>query len=211
MKINASMLWFITMACLISHAQAATVWDEASNGDFSNSGLSPTSVNVATGSNVVIGSTGNAGQGIDRDYFRITVPAGTELSSIMLLGNTSVSGGSSFIGMQAGSQVTVSPTGAGVENLIGLGHYGNDQIGTDILPAIEVNRTGPFPSGTYSIWVQDTGGPATYGFDFVITAAPAAAMADAPLPEWAYALLAVLLLGSVFGAGVKHRVLRRAR
>ena len=153
-------------------AQAVTVWDEAVNGDFSNDGLATTPVPVQLAANRIVGMTGDGGQGIDRDYFRFTVPVGAELKAIKLLDNTQVSGGASFIAIQAGPQITVTPTGNGVENLLGFAHYGNDQIGTDILPAMAVKFTGALPAGTYSVWVQDTGGPASYGFEFVIAAVP---------------------------------------
>jgi hypothetical protein len=42
----------------------------------------------------------------------------------------------------------------------------------------------PLQAGTYSVWVQDTGGPATYGFDFGVTSSVV------PLPP------ALLLMGS---------------
>jgi hypothetical protein len=176
-------------------ARAATVWNEAINGDFANNGLTPTAVTFAAGPgvNTVLGSTGNSGSGVDRDYFTFVVPSGTVLSALKLLNNTAVSGGVSFIGIQPGPQVTVSTSGAGAENLIALGHYGNDQIGQDILPSIRVG-SGPLPAGTYTAWVQDTGGPATYGFDFVITAVAEQASADAPLPAWMYIALAVALI-----------------
>lgn len=176
-------------------AHAATIWDEASNGDLSNDGLSPTPLVISLGSNRVLGSTGNSGQGTDRDYFVLTVPAGAALTQILLLPNTSVSGSVSFIGMQAGPQLTVTPTGGGVEHLLALGHYGNDQIGSDLLPSIKLGSPGPLPSGTYSVWIQDTGGPAFYGLDFV-TSSVASAQAPA-LPKWGLVLLG-LLLASIY-------------
>src|SRR5882724_1688564 len=102
-------------------AHAATIWDEASNGDLSNDGLSPTPLVMSVGSNRVLGTTGNSGQGTDRDYFKFTVPVGAKLTSIVLLPNTAISGSVSFIGIQAGPQLTVTPTGGGVESLIALG------------------------------------------------------------------------------------------
>lgn len=153
-------------------ASAATVWDEASAGDFSANGLAPTPVVMALGSNTVVGSVGDSGNGIDRDYFRFTVPDGAALNSILLLPNTTVSGGASFIAIQAGPQLTVSPTGVGVANLLGFAHYANDQIGTDLLPTLALNFTGALPSGVYSVWVQETGGPAAYGLNFGIAAVP---------------------------------------
>jgi len=179
-------------------AWAGTAWDETANGDLSNNGLSPTSVNMAGGDNIVSGLTGNPGTGVDRDYFTFTVPAGTALTALRLLGNTSVNGAVSFIAIQAGPQVTVTPTGGGVEQLLGLGHYGNDQIGTDLLPSIVLGGyTGSLRAGVYSIWVQDTGGPASYGFDFVLTSTPGATT-DGPMPIWALVALAGALFAGVW-------------
>lgn len=190
----------LTIAMLglsVATAHAATRWDEASNGDLSNHGLSPTPLTVAVGSNQVLGTTGSGSQGVDRDYFSFTVPAGAALTSIVLLPNTAISGSVSFIGIQPGPQLTVTPSGGGVEQLVGLGHYANDQIGSDLLPAIEVGPVGPLPAGTYSIWVQDTGGPASYGFDFVISSVAVSAQAPA-VPGWGLLLLG-LLLALIYG------------
>jgi len=190
----------------VGTARAATAWDEATKGDLSNDGLSPTAVVVGLGSNRVLGTTGNSGQGIDRDYFKLTVPTGMALTSIQLLSNTAVSGGVSFIGMQAGPQLTVTPSGGGSENLIAWGHYGNDLIGTDLLPLIELTAAHPLPSGVYSVWVQDTGGPASYGFDFVLSAVATAATPAPALPPWAALLLAgSLALGFFVTAGQSRK------
>lgn len=154
------------------NAQAATAWNESISGDLSNDRLAPTVVSVGLGSNLVLGTTGNNGSGVDRDYFSFIVPDGSVLKAIQLLGNTSVSGGASFFALESGPQILTTPTGAGVENLLGFAHYTNDEIGSDILPLIEIGFSGALPSGQYSAWVQDTGGPATYGFDFQIAAVP---------------------------------------
>lgn len=55
-------------------------------------------------------------------------------------------------------------------------HYGNDMIGTDLLPTLVFSSGGVLPSGDYSLWVQETGGPVSYGFDFVISSVT-------PIPE----------------------------
>ncbi len=151
-------------------AQAATGWQESTQGDLSNNGLEPSVVPVSTGSNIVTGTTGNPGTGIDRDYFTFTVPVGQQLSKIILAPDTSVSGGASFFAMQAGPQLTVSPTGAGVQNLIGFLHYTSDQFGTDILPLVHAG--GPLGSGTYAAWIQELGGSVNYSFDFQLLRAP---------------------------------------
>jgi len=155
----------------------------------------------------VLGLTGDHGQGVDRDYFKFTVPAGSTLTAIKLLPNTAVSGGVSFLGMQSGPQLTVTPSGGGQEQLIVLGHYGNDLINMDLLPELKRSTTKiPLPSGTYSVWVQDTGGPAEYGLDFVISAPAAAAMPAPSSPWWG-----LLMLGVLLGSVVYFRAARLTR
>ncbi len=155
---------------LVVAAQAATVWDESVSGDLSSNGLAPTPLSFSFGPNTILGTTGDSGQGTDRDYFTFSIGANQSLTAITVLGNTAVSGGFSFMGIQSGPQLTVPPSGAGGTNiLIGYAHYADSDIGTSILPIITPGNLG---SGTYSVWVQDTNGPASYGFDFVISAVP---------------------------------------
>jgi len=87
----------LLLASGVSSVYAATVYNEAISGDLSNSGLTPTAVTVALGSNQVFGTTGLAGA-LDRDYFSITVAPGLQLNAIMVLPGT-MSGGISFIGL----------------------------------------------------------------------------------------------------------------
>lgn len=194
--------WIALLACQAAMASHAAVWDESLAGDLSNSGLAPTSLVFVVGANQVLGSVGNSGQGVDRDYFKFTVPPGATLTSLKLLGNTSVSGADSFLALQVGPQVTVTPSGAGVENLLGFTHYGTEQIGTDILPLVVFNNfNGGLPSGTYSVWLQETGGRVEYGLEFGIVAA-ADSGADVPtLPQWALLLLGTLLLATTLRRG----------
>lgn len=173
-------------------AHAAMLWDESVNGDFSNSGAAPTALTLGIGSNQILGTTGNAGQGVDLDYFTFTLAPGQTLTSITVLANTFVSGQFSFIGIQPGPQVTVSPSGAGAQALLGWAHYGMPDIGTDLL-ASQISPGVPLTAGAYSVWVQDTGGPATYGFDFSTVQA-------VPLPP---SLL--LMASSLFGFGFLRR------
>lgn len=151
-----------------SSALAATVWNEEEQGDFTDDRLAPTAVAMALGSNVVIGTTGSG----DRDYFTFVVPQGAILRAVVVQPNTSVSGSVSFFAIARGNQVLTTPTGEGLEALLGFGHYGTDSIGADLLDAIVPAGQRPLTSGAYSIWVQETGGPVSYGFDFQITAVP---------------------------------------
>jgi hypothetical protein len=155
-------------------AQAAIVWDEAASGDLSGNGLSPTILPFAAGSNTVLGTTGvpgNGSGGVDRDYFSFVVPTGMTLDSIILRPETNVIGGVSFAAMQVGPQVTVDPVnGSPIANLLWYGHYDTSLVGSNILAYL---GPGALPAGTYSMWVQDTGGGSTdYGFDFNVAPVP---------------------------------------
>lgn len=172
MKTTLKTLLAAMACCGALTAQAAITWNEDNNGDLSGDRLAPSALSVGLGSNLVLGTTGNDGSGVDRDYFSFIVPDGAVLNAIQVLGNTSVSGGASFFAIEAGPQILTTPTGFGVENLLGFAHYTNSDIGTDILPLIAVGFRGALPSGQYSVWVQDTGGTASYGFDFQIAAVP---------------------------------------
>src|SRR5215831_17958756 len=164
MNLRTKLFVAVALGLTALAADASTLWDESVSGDLSSNGLSPTSLSASVGSNIVLGTAGAPqGSDIDRDYFSFTIPDGMLLSSIMLLPNTATAGGLSFIGIQPGPQLTVSPTGAGAAAMIAFGHYSNAEIGTNILPSL---GQATLPSGTYSFWVQDTGGPANYGFDF---------------------------------------------
>ena len=168
-------------------AHAATVWDEAVQGDLSSDRLVPTVLTTGAGINAVLGSVGDGGGGVDRDYFSFSVPAGWQLAAMVLRPETLVSGGASFLGIQAGTQVTVTPDGFGADALLGYVLYDPEQIGKNLL--LEMGLPGGIlGSGTYSVWVQELGGQSPYGVDLLV--------AQAPIPEpGAAALLLVGLLG----------------
>jgi len=186
-------------AALVSSAHAVTAWDESASGDLSNAGLAPTALALVPGSNVVAGTTGRSGGVVDRDYFSFTVAPGWQLEALTMLPGTTFIGSSSFsfIAVQAGPQVTVSPTSASPVGLLGWWHYSANDLGTDILPSLGTGPgatgfAGPLPAGSYAFWIQETsnGSPA-YRFDFQIT----------PVPEPTAAWL--------FGVGLAGLALRR--
>ncbi|HMM76330.1 MAG TPA: hypothetical protein PJ986_11520 [Gammaproteobacteria bacterium] len=165
----------IALAMLAMHitANAAVVYREADDGELSSNGLAPTAIAIGAGSNQIFGRMGGGGGGADRDYFVVTVPTDMRLTALNLLGETRVIG-VSFIGMQAGSQLTVNPLAGSANGLLGWYHYGASDIGTDILPAIgrgfgASGFTPPLSAGSYAFWLQETGtGSVTYGLDLQV-------------------------------------------
>lgn len=176
-----SLKMLAAVAALATGPAMAAGWDEAVNGDFSNDGLAPTAVTLQAGVTNVLGATGRAVSGgpVDRDYFTVVVPAGFVLESLVLEDGVSVIGGGSFLGLQSGPQVTVSPTGGTADGLLGWTVYTIDNVGSDLLFTMSLPALGssgfdvPLPAGTYSFWVQETGvGVASYHFAFNVAAVP---------------------------------------
>ncbi len=178
----------------VAPLQAATVWNEATNGDISNNRLAPTSMTLSAGSNDVIGSV--VGNPSDIDYLTINVPTGDELSQIILESFTSTDQ-KGFIGIQAGTTFTQPPTGTDVTQLLGYTHFGPGagNVGADILPSMGTGAgsqgfTAPLAAGPYTFWIQQLGALTNYDFNFVVR----------PVPEpasWALAAMAGGLLALV--------------
>jgi len=194
---RAAFLVLLTLTALSTTrlASAAEVYNETTSGDLSGDGLNPTQLSVSLGSNTLT-ATSVAG---DREYYRFTVPAGQQLNALVVV---STSATRSFVGMQQGPQVTVSPTSGSPAGLLGWSHFGSLEAGTasaDILPRMAASFTPPLfspplPAGTYAFWSQETSGtPATYTFDFQIAAVPPAPRA--PVPPAFTGVLALGLLG----------------
>ena len=163
----------------VSVARAQVVFNEGSMGDFSNSGLAPTFVSVNAGSNLIFGTTGRGAAGIDRDYFTITIPTGFAFTALLELPGTTVGGPVSFLGLQAGSQVTLPTNAATATGLLGWTHYGSAVVATNLFPTMSIPLNGssgftaPLGAGSYSFWVQDFNtGSFNYGFDVQVTAVP---------------------------------------
>jgi hypothetical protein len=163
-------------------AFGGTLWNSAVDGPLSTSGLAPTTLGPMTlGSNDVFGTTGSSTTGVvDLNYFVVTVPTGSALASITVLPGTQVGGTASFIGVEAGPQVTVSPDATTAAGLLGWTLYTPAEAtnNTNILPLMgtagdgSTGFTGPLGPGQYSFWIQegDTG-TFSFGFDLGLVSA----------------------------------------
>jgi hypothetical protein len=169
----------LALAATCGMASAGSVYNEVPDGDLSGDGLNTTDLTFSEGSNEVYGTTGRSPSGVaDREYFSFEVPAGFRLASVLLLAETTT-GGTGFLGIQSGPQVTLPFTPPDATGLLGWVHYEDVHIGTDILDDIGASAFGatgfvpPLGPGTYSVWLQDTSfGELNFGLDFVLKSVP---------------------------------------
>src|SRR5260370_42374028 len=93
-------------------AKATVVWDEAVNGPLGDFNHQTQLGAFKLGDNEIIGVTGQTSPGVfDRDYFSFTVPAGLGLAALIVVNETSAAPTNlSFIGIGAGTAITVPPT-----------------------------------------------------------------------------------------------------
>lgn len=154
------------------------IWNEAVNGDISGDRLNPSVAGLSLGVNTLIASSLTG----DREYIRLTIPAGLNLASIINVTWESEDP-IAFIGVQQGPTFTEPPTGTNVANLLGWTHFGSGPgtVGQNILPAMSASAgaigfTPPLAANTYTFWIQQTGPLlATYRLDFVVAPAPGTA------------------------------------
>ena len=163
---------------LAGPASAVPVYNESIDGDFSNNRAAPTLVTFAPGQNDILGQTGSASGVTDRDYFTFVVPVGFGLVSLSVLNSSLTAGNATFLGLQAGAQVTVDPVAPDAALLLGYELISPADVGFDILPAMETAAgaagfSAPLGAGQYSVWVQDSNvAPSIYDLRFEIAAVP---------------------------------------
>lgn len=165
----------------VSPARSDLIWYEQVNGDFSNDRLNPTPLTLSAedegGSNDIFGRIegidpmGN----LDRDYFSVTIPAGTALTAIIL--DTYIStDAAAFMGIHPGPIFPFDPDTVRPEDPLGWTLFGTDSIDADLLLFMSFNGqrfTPPLPAGTYTLWVQQIGELTEYSVNFVVQPIPA--------------------------------------
>jgi hypothetical protein len=154
-----------------SSAHAAVLHDESVQGDLSGNRLDPTRRTLALGTNSVIATT----VPLDLEYLTLTVPSGLALSQIVLAeftGDSFVS----FIAVQRGDIMSVTPAATTAAGLLGWAHF--SAVGSDFLPTMGSSGGGaegftpPLQAGTYAFWIQEIDAPVQYRLDFNVTAIP---------------------------------------
>ncbi len=153
---------------------AVVLWDETISGDLADDFSVPTQLHTVPGDNRVAG--GLRGYDFDLDLFTLTVTEGYQLSGVSLISYSSGSlANQSFLGMQPGSRLSTFPN-ANFGDPIGYVLYGNWAVGQDVLPTIVRGRpfsdANPLPSGSYAVWLNETGEASRYEWSFQVTAIP---------------------------------------
>lgn len=183
MKRHGMLPSMIAGALLSSGAWAAT-YDERVLGDISGDRLAPTLMILGAGSNLVSGHYGRADAGgLDLDYLHIMLPAGHKLVALEVLPGTTHGGGRSFIGVQAGTQITVTPAAAEPADMLGYTHFTAVANPVNILADMG-NSLGegfgsqgfvpPLDGADYTFWIMETQSSRVfdYRFNFQVSAVP---------------------------------------
>jgi hypothetical protein len=185
----------LTLLCMPAVSSAAFVYDEASDGDLADDGLTPTVLDAGVGVNTLAGTSMSG----DLDYLTFNVGAGLRLDAIVLFAYAS-DDDLSFAAVQSGATFTEPPSGTDPGNLLGWVHFGDLLVGTDILDDMgmgdgAIGFAPPLPSGDYAFWIQQTGTEAAYEMHFMIS--------PVPVPAGLYLLASGLL--ALGGARLRAR------
>jgi hypothetical protein len=194
MSMRAFKIGLATIAMLVSSGRAAVIWNQSSNGPLSENPLAPTSFTLSAGTNSVIAVVGGGGgseSGIDQNWVNMNIPAGLQLSNLVLAsfvstdlqGFTGVAAGATFAGGEGAVNTTSSYLGythfgTGASD---NGHPAQNLVGVDVLPIMGNNLvdspgsqgfTPPLPAGSYTFLIQQMGATTNYQYDFDVTAVP---------------------------------------
>ncbi len=156
------------------------IFDEAVDGDLSDSGTAPTPVTLLLGLNTIVGSFGDANlgggngatDGSDADYFTFTLSPDQVVTAISTT-REDTGGGPSFLGQANASTITgVSGSTQGnldAGSLFETGPLVNDAVGGGLgIPAVTI----PLSSGPQTFLLQETARGA-FGYSITFTVANA--------------------------------------
>lgn len=168
---KTKLLFTLFLGLTFTIAQAQEVWNENSDGDLSDDASNPSGVFTLTqSSNIFVAA--QQGNPRDVDFFAFTVPAGMELIELNV-NNYQGADNVAFIGIDTGATSDIDFTNPVPGDLLGGASYGTASIGNNILPVMgnlggATGFSGPLPEGTYTIWLNQTGGPSESTLDFVV-------------------------------------------
>ncbi|MEM9237500.1 MAG: hypothetical protein AAGB14_12025 [Verrucomicrobiota bacterium] len=173
------MRYFVALATT-GLSEAAVIWDESVDGDFSGDYLNPTPIVLSTGDNLISGTV--RGGPLDQDLFTLTVPVGQTLNEVRVTEYSGITDALSFMGAQPGTQLS-DPPGAyifddpsvGPINYVLYGQADAD-IDRDVMPQLVVGAPmsgqSPLPAGDYTFWINETQAQTGYTFNFVVVPEP---------------------------------------
>lgn len=144
-------------------------YNENLSGDLANTNSTPTVLAFVAGQNTITAIQSSS----DVDYFTFTVPAGYELSQIVVDDYIS-NDDAGFIGIVNGSTFPTDAANTNASDLLGGMVYGVANRGNNILSDIggltgAQGFAGALPAGNYSVWLNQTGAESEATLNFIIT------------------------------------------
>jgi hypothetical protein len=167
MKNSSFSLWVVTLTAatwlfgFASGTQAASLWNEATDGDLSDQGLSPTALGALSPGSNVLKATFNAGTtNPSPDYFTFEIPEGSVLVGIELLSwaSSPTFEDIAFMAVQEGPafDFTVPADRSNANGLFGWTHLRSTQVGSNkILFEMSVSNRAPAESGVDAFYAQE--------------------------------------------------------
>lgn len=160
------------LALLAAPAGAVVVHDESVNGDLSTDPANPTLIDLTDGNSIILGTTGNSGGVVDRDYITFTINSDRLLSGIVLHGLSPDN--IAFCALNSGSTSFVPGAGTAASFLSGI-HITASDIETDLLQAFwtrsvtGTSLSAPYlGAGTYCFLIQQTSAiTQSYSLEFI--------------------------------------------
>jgi hypothetical protein len=162
----------LLFACMLLPVATANDYDEAIDGDLSDQRFNPTCFDLEVGINRLTATQQGTASGfpLDRDYMTIIIPPGLVLAELRVTAYDNPTD-PAFIGFQEGTRFVGAPILITAGDLLGGHVYGDPDIGTDILPAMNAlpgvqGFPVPLPAGSYSFWLNQVGAQTTATFEF---------------------------------------------